>query len=66
MHSKVMMVLIDSWKNATKWQDQGSKTIENARIKFEYALISLNISLLIITFITALFVMKLSINGVLC
>ena len=43
MYSKVMMVLVKSWKNATKQHDQGSKTNENARIKFENALIELNI-----------------------
>ena len=43
MHSKVMMVLVKSWKNATLQHDYGSKTNENARIKFENALISMNI-----------------------
>ena len=40
MHSNVMMDLVKSWKNAIKQYDQGSKTNENARIKFENALIS--------------------------
>ena len=43
MHSKVMMVLVRSWKNATKQHNQGSKTNENASFKFENALIPLNL-----------------------
>ena len=40
--SKVMKVLVKSWKNANKQHDHGSKTIENACLKFEFAFVCLN------------------------
>ena len=41
-HSKVM-ILVKSWKNATNQHNQSSKPSENARIKFENALVYLNL-----------------------
>ncbi len=41
--SKVMKVLVKSWKNATEPHDQGSKTNENACIKFEFTFDCLNL-----------------------
>ena len=40
---KVTTVFVKSWKNATEQHDQGSKTNENACIKFECAFICLNL-----------------------
>ena len=37
-----MQVLVKSWKNATEQHDKGSKTNENACIKFERTFICLN------------------------
>ena len=41
--SKVMKVLVKSWKNATEQHDQGSKTNENACIKYEFAFVCWNL-----------------------
>ena len=38
-----MKVLVKSWKNATGQHDYGSKTNENACIKFECVFICLNL-----------------------
>ena len=38
-----MKVLVKSWKNATEPHDQGSKTNENACIKFEFAFVCLKL-----------------------
>ena len=38
-----MQVLVKSWKNATEQHDKGSKTNENACIKFELTFICLNL-----------------------
>ena len=37
-----MQVVVKSWKNATEQHDKGSKTNENAYIKFERTFICLN------------------------
>ena len=43
MRSKVMKILVKSWKNATEQHDKGNKTNKNAGIKLERALNSLNV-----------------------
>ena len=39
----VMKVPVKSWKNANKQHDQGSKTIENAYLKFQFTFVCLNV-----------------------
>ena len=57
-----MKVLVKSLKNAPEQHDSGRQTTENASIKYEHALISFN---LFIILIAAHFVMKVNANDVL-
>ena len=43
MRSEVMKVLVKSLKNAPEQHDYGSKTTENASIKYQHALLSFNL-----------------------
>ena len=58
-----MKVLVKSWKNATEQHDYGSKTNENACIKFEFSFFSWNLYYIIhYTSVCS----EMNINDVLC
>ena len=63
MRLKVITVFVKSWKNATEQHYQDNKTDKNNGTDLERTFNFLNLDFL---FITAHFVMKMSINDVLC